>query len=109
MDIKAIANPKSKANANDNLLIIDARITLQVIKERKTKRTYVLGLHHFLTPEQINTFVSDTKVRLGTSGLSRKQDDGTTYYGFQGDHMNAIKTILTDDLHIDKSKIKDVV
>lgn len=106
MDIKALVAKPVHVNP---LAVLDVRITLQFVKEKRTNRTYVLGLHHFLKPEQINPFVENMKSTLGTSSLIRKLDDGSVCYGFQGNHMAAIKKTLVDDFHIDPKKIKDVV
>jgi translation initiation factor 1 (eIF-1/SUI1) len=94
--------------SDESLSFIDSKIILRFVKEKRTNRTYIMGLHDFMTDEKLITLVNDLKKKLGTSVLERKTEDGKKYYGFQGNHINTIKNILIKDLNIDRKKIRDL-
>jgi translation initiation factor 1 (eIF-1/SUI1) len=90
---------------DDMFTEIDKKIFLQFFKEKRTSRTYIVGLHDFLDDDKIDLFVNKTKKNLGT-GITKKTDEKSkkTIYGFQGDHRKELKTLLIK-LGIDKDKI----
>lgn len=83
----------------------DKKIILKFFKEKKTSRTYIYGLHDFMTDEEVVKFVMYLKKKLGT-GIIKKENDGIIEYGFQGDHKERIKKILISDTSIPEEKIK---
>jgi hypothetical protein len=101
MDITDITN-KSQPNI---LQAIDAKITLQFLKEKKTSRTYIIGLEDFIEASQITKFVNSLKASLGTSSYERIIDEKKCY-GFQGNHIETIRQKIISELKIDKKKIK---
>ena len=84
---------------------IDKIIIIRWVKEKKTNRTYVSGLHDFLEVEIINKLVKKIKERLGTGSL-KSDTSGGIIYGFQGEHKEKIKKFLLENTEIPESRIK---
>ena len=79
----------------DILKQIDKKIILKYMKEVKTSRTYIFGLHNYIqTKDKITDFVKNIKKSLGTSVIEKKDTDGNMVYGFAGDHMKYINELL---------------
>jgi len=83
---------------------IDKKVLLKFFKEKKTSRTYIIGLDKFMEVSEIDKLSKDIKKRLGTGSI-KVEKDGTIAYGFQGDHREAIKKILSDRNLVPKEKI----
>uniref|UniRef100_A0A6C0EB76 SUI1 domain-containing protein n=1 Tax=viral metagenome TaxID=1070528 RepID=A0A6C0EB76_9ZZZZ len=90
------------ASSTSTLTSIDSCITLKFRKEKKTSRTYIIGLEQFVP--DVDKFCKDLKKTLGT-GSNVIEEDGSKMYGFQGDFIERIYNYLISK-GIDKSKIK---
>lgn len=90
------------------LLEIDKQVQIKFMKEKKTSRTYIIGLCDFLEGDKLIKFVNGLKKRLGT-GMVESEQNGKIVYGFQGDHRNTIEGIIVSELQIPKTKIKKIV
>jgi translation initiation factor 1 (eIF-1/SUI1) len=84
---------------------IDRHIYIKFFREKKTSRTYILGLSDFMDGPTANKFANGLKKKLGT-GMIETEQDGKISYGFQGDHIAKIKEFLITDAKIPKEKIK---
>jgi hypothetical protein len=88
-----------------NTSFVDKYVTLQFFKEKKTTRTYIIGLDGFMKSEEVKSFVNDTKKKLGTAMLEKQDDIFGTMYGFNGDHETRIREMLIAS-KIPEEKIK---
>lgn len=94
-------------NTLDQFRDIDSKITLRLIKEKKTSRTYIEGLEKFMSLEEIAKLISKMKKQLGTGSVEKEiQENKKTIkiYGFGGDHRETIKEELIN-LAIAEDKI----
>jgi len=82
---------KSDINCNDDLLKkIDQKIVLKFMKEGKTSRTYIIGIHsYFKSEEDTIKFMKNLQKKLGTSYLKKMVDD-VPHFGFGGEHIDKI-------------------
>jgi len=67
----------------------DNKIDIKFCKEKKTSRTYITGLEHFLNEDEIKTLITSIKKELGTSVYAKENS-----YGFQGEHIEKLQKIL---------------
>ena len=88
-----------------NTAFVDKYVTLQFFKEKKTSRTYIIGLDGFMTPDEVKNFVIGAKKKLGTAILEKQDETFGTMYGFNGDHRSRIQEFLTA-AKIPEEKIK---
>lgn len=94
-DVHSDAESVSSENSdieqdNDLLKKIDQKIILKFMKEGKTSRTYIIGIHsYFKSEEDTNKFMKNLQKKLGTSYL-KKNVDGIPHFGFCGDHIDKI-------------------
>lgn len=90
---------RQKTNINN----INSKIKIKYIKDGRSKRTYITGLHHFLTEDEIKNLIVVLKKKIG-AGVDEKIMDNVKEYGFQGDHERKMKgyiienTKLTSDI-----------
>ncbi len=146
INIKSTNNNKNKINTNtDNKVymdsfgevkkekktkIVDNKITVRYIKDGKSKRTFITGLHHFLTPEEEIKLIKTFQKTLGAgvkaeSEIKNKETDDDIenneienvdkkkpakteklQYGFQGDHIEKIGKMFAE---LEKFKKEDVI
>jgi translation initiation factor 1 (eIF-1/SUI1) len=97
VDISSIQKKDTSAVFVD----IDKIIIIKWLKEKKTNRTWVTGLHDFISTEEIKKIVKILKDKLGTGA----KEDGNDC-GFQGDHREKIKKYLIEHVCIPEKKIK---
>jgi translation initiation factor 1 (eIF-1/SUI1) len=83
---------------------IDKKIVIRFEKQKKTTRTLITGLHYFYSEKEIEKFIKTYKVKLGTGSLKTMLDDDTCEIGFNGNHINTIKSDLIKN-GIDKKLI----
>lgn len=83
---------------------IDKKITIRFEKQKKTSRTLITGLHYFYSEKEIEKFIKTYKAKLGTGSLKTVLPDGYLEIGFNGNHINTIKTDLIKN-GIDKKYI----
>src|SRR3989338_7307201 len=83
---------------------IDKKIKLKYIKDKKSKRTFISGLHSFMSIEKIDEIISALKKNLG-AGVTIKETDNGKEYGFQGQHADTIKIYLIEECKISKESI----
>lgn len=84
---------------------IDKKITLKHFKEKKTSRTYILGLDAFMADEKDrDKMCKALKKKLGTGSI-KVNNEGVTAYGFQGDHRERIKEYLVKNNIAPKDKV----
>lgn len=91
----------------DQLVDIDSKITIRLVKEKKSMTSYIYGLDKFMNVEKIKDFRIKLQAKLGTRSVERElQENKKTYkvYGFGGDHRHKIKDYLMD-AEIDDEKI----
>lgn len=98
---------KEKDVLNDDDLN-DNRIEFKVFKEKRTNRTYVYNLGKHITDEKtLAAVLKDLKKKLATSCLTRKDDNGNEFYGFQGNHHTvAIRQYLLDKKLVSEEDFK---
>jgi translation initiation factor 1 (eIF-1/SUI1) len=93
-------------NQEDLLNLIDRRIKLRFIKEKKASRTYIEGLDKFFEIDKIKTMVKTIQKKLSTGYNSNSDEDGNIIsHGFNGDHKERIKKFLVEDYKIPEDKI----
>ncbi|ATZ80321.1 hypothetical protein BMW23_0263 [Bodo saltans virus] len=85
---------------------VDNKITIRYIKEGRSKRTFISGLHFFIKQEEITKLISTFQKKLGSGVVAEKdileKDDSETTntidakmkYGFQGDHTDMLTTLV---------------
>lgn len=84
---------------------IDKIITIKWRKEKRTSRTYLIGLEGFAdTIKDIPKFCSKIKKKMGT-GATVIEEDGQKMYGFQGQLTDRLYNFLLE-IGISKDKIK---
>lgn len=86
-------------------IIVDKYVTLQFFKEKRTTRTYIVGLEEFMDNEKIKAFVHDVKKKLGTAIFEKMDEKKVLSYGFNGDHRTKITELLIAS-GINKDRIK---
>lgn len=106
MDITNVVNGGIVKQKDTNVFTeIDKHIELKFRKEKRSSRTYIYGLDDYIKKkENLEKFLKQTQQKLATN-LTVKEIDGTTAYGFNGNHVNNITQILIEDLNIPKEKI----
>ena len=81
----------------DLLNLIDRRIKLRFLKEKKASRTYIEGLDKFFETNSIKEMVKKIQKKLSTGYNSLSDTEGNiTSHGFNGDHKERIKKILIE-------------
>lgn len=97
---------KNGEKESDNTLnIINKKISLHHIKEKRTCRTYITGLKDFLNEEELDKTKKELQKALGTNSNMNEQGD----YGFNGDYTkdNTKKIIIKNSiLKCNKLKIQ---
>jgi hypothetical protein len=90
-DSESIASDHSDIEQDNDLLKkIDQKIILKFMKEGKTSRTYIIGIHsYFKSEDDTNKFMKNLQKKLGTSYLKKMVDD-VPHFGFCGDHIDKI-------------------
>jgi translation initiation factor 1 (eIF-1/SUI1) len=86
---------------------LDKKITIKLLKEKRTSRTYIEGLDKFFDTTAVEKICSNLKKQLGTGFVERDiQENHKTIkiFGFNGDHRSRIKKVL-EDAGIDDEKI----
>lgn len=94
-------------NTLDQFKDVDRKITIRLIKEKRSMRSYIEGLEDFMTEEQIEIFRNQLKKKLGTGSTEKElQENKRKYkiYGFNGDHRETLKLFLMEK-GIDEEKI----
>lgn len=92
MEILTINNSKNVKIDN-----INNKVIVKYLKDKKSKRTFISGLHHFMNPEEIKKFIVVLTKKLGAGMCTKETDDGSFEYGFQGDHIEKIQTFLIEN------------
>lgn len=79
-------------NENDILNKINKKIGLHFEKEKRTCRTYIIGLKNFLNEEELEKTKKKLQKSLGSGAAANEYGD----YGFNGDYTkdNSKKTII---------------
>ena len=100
------SNSESELGEENLLTKIDQKIILKFMREGKTSRTYIIGIHnYFKKEEELNTFIKSLKKKLGTS-LFEKTVDYISHYGFAGNHIDKIYEELIKNNIAKKHEIK---
>jgi|688.fasta_scaffold462497_2 hypothetical protein len=86
---------------------LDKQIVLKFIKEKRTKRTYIFGLHHFLNSDEITALCNRIKKNLGTGHLINTEGNVVSH-GFQGEHIKIIYDFLIKEKIAPPNKIKQM-
>jgi translation initiation factor 1 (eIF-1/SUI1) len=90
----------------DLLNLIDRRIKLRFIKEKRASRTYIDGLDKFFDTNFIKDMVKEIQKKLSTGYNSLTDIDGkNTSHGFNGEHKERIRKILVEEYNIPADKI----
>lgn len=93
-------------NQQDLLNLIDRRIKLRFLKEKKSSRTYIEGLDKFFDTNFIKEMVKKIQKKLSTGYNSVSDENGNIVsHGFNGDHKERIKKILIEEYNISADKI----
>lgn len=103
------SNHKSdnEISTSENLLSqIDRKIILKYMKEKKTSRTYILGLEGYLKQDEQLILMKDIQKKLGTSLLKKMTEDNKPIFGLGGDHVNTIYDIIIKKKIAPKGEIK---
>ena len=90
----------------DILNLIDRRIKLRFMKEKRASRTYIEGLEKFFDEEKIKIMTKVIQKKLST-GYTTKSDENNIVlgHGYNGDHKERIKKYLVEDYNIPADKI----
>ena len=90
----------------DILNLIDRRIKLRFMKEKRASRTYIEGLEKFFDEEKIKIMTKVIQKKLST-GYTTKSDENNIVlgHGYNGDHKERIKKYLVEDYNIPDDKI----
>jgi hypothetical protein len=91
--VKDDSNNKEKSDSeNDILNKINKKIGLHFVKEKRTCRTYITGLKHFLNNDELEKTKKKLQKSLGSGAAANEDGD----YGFNGDYTkdNSKKTII---------------
>ena len=106
MDADALLDVGKKKDISSVIVEIDKHIRLRFLKEKKTNRTYILGLDDFIPDsKKLADYVKHIQKTLST-GMTEKDEDGKKVFGFQGDHRTKIEQLLMSELNIPKTKIR---
>lgn len=87
---------------------INKKITLNSFKEKRTTKTYLVGLSDFLSKEEMNSFGKKLQKKLGTSFIVKENGD----CGFSGDYTsdsskkNKIRDFIVKNTDISKDLIQ---
>ena len=93
MDLNSINKPKTNINN------ITSKISIKNIKNGRHKRTYIVGLHYFLTEDEIKNLIIVLKKKLG-AGVDEKITDNIKEYGFQGEHERKMKGYIMENSNL---------
>lgn len=90
-DVKSVFSQNSDVDQETDLLKkIDQKIILKFMKEGKTSRTYIIGIHSYFKSEEDTTkFMKNLQKKLGTSYLKKIVED-VPHFGFGGEHIDKI-------------------
>lgn len=95
----------SKISDTKKIESINNKVEIKYVNVKgKHYGTFVRGLHHFMKSNEIDQFVLLLKKKLG-AGMSAREFDDETEYGFQGDHKDRIKQMLVASNKIKESEI----
>jgi hypothetical protein len=91
------ANEKEKKSSKKSASVIDninKKITLHFVKERRTSRTYIVGLKNFINEAEMQTLSKKLQKSMGTNSIINEEGD----CGFNGDYTtdSAKKAIIKD-------------
>jgi translation initiation factor 1 (eIF-1/SUI1) len=90
----------------DLLNLIDRRIKLRFIKEKKASRTYIEGLDKFFETTVIKEIVKKIQKKLSTGYNSISDtEENIIAHGFNGEHKERIRKILVEEYNISADKI----
>ena len=106
IDLKEDINIQTTETTDNNIIdIINKKISLHHMKEKRTCRTYITGLKDFLNEEELDATKKKLQKALGTNSNVNENGD----YGFNGNYTkdNSKKIIIKNCiLECNKSKIK---
>lgn len=110
VDITNIDIGKIVNNNNSNILDeLDKRIEIRFLKEKKTSRTYIIGLEGFIEQKKdLEKITEKMKKKFATSLLEKTLDDGRVAFGLSGDHTKKVKEYLINEIKIPEDKIQGV-
>ena len=89
----------------DILSEIDKKIRLRFLKEKKTSRTYIEGLEKFFNQEEIKLMTNLIKKKLSTGYCTKENEKGDIAHGYNGEHKERIKKILSTEYNVPEDKI----
>jgi hypothetical protein len=86
---------------------INKKITLHFVKEKRTSRTYIVGLKNFIGESEMQTLSKKLQKSMGTNSLINEEGD----CGFNGDYTadSAKKTIIRNCILENTSIQKDLL
>lgn len=99
MDITNIGKKKVQLNG------IDKKIVLKYVKEKRTSRTYIIGLGDFVAEDKIDEILRQLQKMLA-SGMNSVKNGDKYEYGFNGEHIERIKNYLMKEIKIPENQIK---
>lgn len=90
----------------DLLNLIDRRIKLRFLKEKKSSRTYIEGLDKFFDTNFVKDMIKKIQRKLSTGYNAVSDLSGNVVsHGFNGEHKERIKKILIEEYNIQADKI----
>lgn len=112
-DVESDDDSNSNSNCNsdseqetDLLKKIDQKIIIKYMREGKTSRTYMIGVHNYFKKEEdLTTYMKNLQKKLGTSFLKKMVDD-IPHFGFAGEHIDKIYEELLKNKIAKKHEIK---
>jgi hypothetical protein len=88
---------KKNNNDNERLVLGEKKIEFKYIKEKKTTKTYIFNLEHYVTdPAKLTAILTELKKLMGTSCTKKITEFGPGY-GFSGDFQAKITQYLINN------------
>lgn len=97
MDISTLGNASKFGSINN-------KVEVRHLKVKNHLRTFIGGLHNFMSDEELKQFMLMLKKKLG-AGMEAKETETGTEYGFQGDHKDRIKQMILESNKVKRDEI----
>jgi hypothetical protein len=96
-NIIRIEEQKKEKEKKDDISMIDKinkKISLYYVKDKRAKRTYIMGLKHFINNEELQNLSKKLQKSMGTNSFINEEGE----CGFNGDYTNdtAKKSIIKE-------------
>ena len=97
---------RKNTNEENKLCLVDKKIEFRYIKEKRTSRTYIFNLDHYIKDdEKVKLLLISLKKTLGTACIKKENEFGVGY-GFNGDFTARITQYLIDNKIVTKDAFK---